>query len=529
MRWRNILLCALLLLPLAILPAHAGEGTHPAVLLRRVIPTEKPKEAKSRITFTDGWRRPHSIRSHFRDSWHRSRGVDILGAEAASASSVYGAELSRTQRLANLVDLINQNLLLSVSFVLAAVVISVLGTRSNLRRKCTTMICVLERVMVPLDKHFQHARLLLRFFLLASGMGVLFWLTAVYAAAETAVLVNTEAFYRIDDLDTGADVQLKFGDVVNEQLNWERATGRFRFTDDLYIEGNLEVAGTLSGSSTITLSSLKGCDTIDTTINGVLTCGTDAGPGAAVNIQTFTATGTWTKLTPAPTVTRIQLWGGGGSGGRGGSADAGGGGGGGSYLDVLVATSTLSATETCGVGPGGTVATSNEQNGNWGGQTTFDVYRAYGGGPGFGATNTNGGGGGGACPFANGNIGTASAGGTGGCGAAAGVDDYLGGGGGTVNGGDSGTGGGGGGLGVTSGTEGAGGRSIYGGGGGGGADGGATPTSAGGDSLYGGDGGIGSTATTVATNGAQPGGGGGGSESANSGAGGAGKCIITSW
>jgi hypothetical protein len=38
----------------------------------------------------------------------------------------------------------------------------------------------------------------------------------------------------------------------------------------------LEVVGTMSGSA-LTVSSLRGCDTIDTSANGVLTCGTDAG------------------------------------------------------------------------------------------------------------------------------------------------------------------------------------------------------------------------------------------------------------
>ncbi len=43
-------------------------------------------------------------------------------------------------------------------------------------------------------------------------------------------------------------------------------------------ETELEVAGTMSGTA-LTAGSLKNCDTIDTNINGVFTCGTDAGGG----------------------------------------------------------------------------------------------------------------------------------------------------------------------------------------------------------------------------------------------------------
>lgn len=255
------------------------------------------RSPKIPVFVADAWRRSEISSVRFRDSWRRSEGIDVLVPDIASASRVYGAE--HGQRFVSLVDLINQNLLLSVSFVFAAVIISVLGARSNLRRKCTTMICVLERVMVPIDEHFQHARLLLRFFLLALGIAILFWLTTVYAKAETAVLVNTEAFMVIDDADADANLTLRFGGVVNEQLLWERAAGTFRFTDDLV------VSGSMSGVS-LTISSLKNCNTIDTNANGDLACGTDdAGSGGSPDTAAFSDA---TDDTSVSWVTEANLW-----------------------------------------------------------------------------------------------------------------------------------------------------------------------------------------------------------------------------
>ncbi len=249
-----------------------------------------------------------------------------------------------------------------------------------------------------------------------------------------------------------------------------------------------------------------------------------------VDVQTFTNTGdnAWNKPSTGSTA-RIQIWAAGGSGGRAGAADGGGGGGGGGYVEAIVALSTLASAETCSVGTGGAAVTADNTDGNVGGNTTFDVFTAYGGGPGFGNTADDGGGGGGGGPTGVGTIGTNTAGGTGGGGATAGLHDFLGGGGGTTNGGNGGWGGGGGGFGQDTGTAYSGGKSYYGGGGGAGGDGAGAPEGSGGTSVFGGAGGAGATGANAATAGTQPGGGGGGSVTGNSGAGGNGKCVITVW
>jgi len=64
-----------------------------------------------------------------------------------------------------------------------------------------------------------------------------------YAQATTGDLVNTESFFIIDDGDGTTDVELQFGDSLGEILRYDITDTRFEFTDDLYVEGNLDVEG----------------------------------------------------------------------------------------------------------------------------------------------------------------------------------------------------------------------------------------------------------------------------------------------
>lgn len=248
----------------------------------------------------------------------------------------------------------------------------------------------------------------------------------------------------------------------------------------------------------------------------------DGSPVAGgMDVQTFTASGTWTKPSGASR-TLVMLWAGGGSGGRGSTAGCGGGGGG--FVMGWFAAGTLGATETVTIGAGGAAKTANG-SGNAGGNSTFgSLLTSYGGGGGETGVEPGGGGGGslsagdlsgdGGDPdggvFVTVTVGEGSSMG----GGAGGGDGRA--------GGPSGWGGGGGG-----GQSGAGGASIYGGGGGGGED--NTTGGAGGVSVLGGNGGQGGSAGGVGGNGSQPGGGGGGSDDNTSGAGGDGQCIVITW
>lgn len=247
--------------------------------------------------------------------------------------------------------------------------------------------------------------------------------------------------------------------------------------------------------------------------------GTWAAVGGASNVQSFTASGTWTKPGTG-NMTMIQCWGGGAAG------SAGGGGGGGAYVEMMKPTSALSSTVTVTVGAGGTTGGTHT-----GGNTTFGSYMtAYGGGSPGSTNGTNGGGGGGTMSGGSG-AGGNPLGGAVGSSSAGGAAEFGGGGGGSSGttayaGGMSYYGGGGGGGTATSGSNGpSGGASYYGGGGGGGGL--TTCCTSGGVSIYGGNGGAGSFGTASA--GTQPGGGGGGTLSGTGGAGAAGECIVTTW
>ena len=305
--------------------------------------------------------------------------------------------------------------------------------------------------------------------------------------------------------------------------------GTTGLTPNTATTGIVSVAGTLvaaNGGTGITSPGTAG--------NVLTSTGTawvsQAASGGLANVQTFDASGTWTKPAGYAAGSRVlvQVWGAGGSGAKTASTGTtgGGGGGGGAYVELFFALSTLGATETVTIGAGGTAITAATTNGNAGGNTTFgSLLTGYGGARGIATGGTGGGGGG---QFSQG----AAAGSTSGS-----PWDFLsdGTGGGIGWGGSSGAngfpgffggGGGGGGKNGTNVAGSAGGAAYNGGAGGGGAGQGTGAAGAGGASIGGGNGGA-SSATGTAGSGAQPGGGGGGTGGGTSGAGGAGRVIVT--
>ena len=257
-------------------------------------------------------------------------------------------------------------------------------------------------------------------------------------------------------------------------------------------------------------------------VTGTLTVAGSPITGGAINVQTFTSSGTWTKPSGYAAGSRvfIQAWGGGGSGGRN---TQGNGGGGGAYNERWLTLSSMGSTETITVGAGGAALSANG-TGLAGGTTTAGSWiSTYGGGGGGkdGNGNNCGGGGGGqlsvglqaddaTTPGGGGAPWGQMPGGTGGVfgyGATAYGDprknNWMGGGGGATV--------------ISTYTAG---YTVWGGGGGGAS----AINTAGGASSFGGAGGAGGTTGTA---GAQPSGGGGGGTTGNSGAGGAGQVIIT--
>jgi len=102
--------------------------------------------------------------------------------------------------------------------------------------------------------------------------------------------------------------------------------------------------------------------------------------GAAGDVQTFNAGGTWTK--PASgTMALIEVWGAGGGGAQRSTGNSTGGAGGG-YTLLWKKLSDLGATETVTIGAGGAAQSTDNTSGNNGGTTSFGAHVSHIGGSG---------------------------------------------------------------------------------------------------------------------------------------------------
>ena len=211
------------------------------------------------------------------------------------------------------------------------------------------------------------------------------------------------------------------------------------------------------------------------------------GSASNVNVETFTADGTWTKPDGLSHIV-VKIWGGGGAGGNYSR-----GGGGGSFMEMTLKASDLASSETVTVAS--RVTSGNGEDSSFGSHVT-----AYGG--------KNGNGGDAFDPSFSHLLGTVYGGGAKG-----------------VEGGENAKGSiyGGGGAGDYNSQE-KGGDSIYGGGGGGGGN--INGNNLEGLSLYGGNGGNGGDSGLPAEDGQVPGGGGGGGFDSGGGAGARGEVQV---
>jgi hypothetical protein len=115
--------------------------------------------------------------------------------------------------------------------------------------------------------------------------------------------------------------------------------------------------------------------------------------GERVNVQAFTASGTYTPTTGMGQCIVISTGGGGGGGGAdsdGSSADAGGGGGAGGTCIELFTAQQIGASQTVTIGAAGAAGANTGGDGGVGGDTTFGaLHTAGGGGAGGGEASGN--------------------------------------------------------------------------------------------------------------------------------------------
>lgn len=87
---------------------------------------------------------------------------------------------------------------------------------------------------------------------LAAGLLVgCFFVTQAQALSSwnPTLLVNTESFQTIDEGNGSSNIEIRFGQDLNEKLYFDRSNNRFVFTRGLLINGNTKVIGNLSGST----------------------------------------------------------------------------------------------------------------------------------------------------------------------------------------------------------------------------------------------------------------------------------------
>ncbi len=90
------------------------------------------------------------------------------------------------------------------------------------------------------------------------GQSVTASIEALDVAIDSTTGTTSNAFV-LDSDDTGGNVTLQFGTALNEQVYWDNAGSTFVMTDDVNVQGNADIDGTLTvGSGNITLTDATG-------------------------------------------------------------------------------------------------------------------------------------------------------------------------------------------------------------------------------------------------------------------------------
>ncbi|MBU0458190.1 hypothetical protein KJ652_05575 [Patescibacteria group bacterium] len=103
------------------------------------------------------------------------------------------------------------------------------------------------------------------------------------------LLVNTESFNTIDDGDGTTDIEIRFGEDVNQRLRWMYAENRFEFSHDVRVAGTLTATGAIAASGSITAEgAISGASlhvSSETTLSGSLSVEGAATFGSTIELN----------------------------------------------------------------------------------------------------------------------------------------------------------------------------------------------------------------------------------------------------
>ncbi|OGJ56686.1 hypothetical protein A3D88_02825 [Candidatus Peribacteria bacterium RIFCSPHIGHO2_02_FULL_52_16] len=134
------------------------------------------------------------------------------------------------------------------------------------------------RITNILQRRFPKLALCRRMLATAVAASLLLWAfpqTGAASSFDPTLLVNTESFQIIDEGDSTTDIEIRFGDTVNEKVYWNRGPARFQFTDDVHSEGNITGSGTLTVDSNVKTKADLTINSDSGAADAVLTFGSD--------------------------------------------------------------------------------------------------------------------------------------------------------------------------------------------------------------------------------------------------------------
>lgn len=98
-------------------------------------------------------------------------------------------------------------------------------------------------------------------------------LSALATAGSPTLLVNTEGFDTIDDSNSTADIELRFGYAIGEKIYWDRSMSRFNISDDLHVEDNITASGSIKAETNVIADGNITINNDNTAADAVLTFG----------------------------------------------------------------------------------------------------------------------------------------------------------------------------------------------------------------------------------------------------------------